>query len=436
MVRGTRHHSKKLYGNIVSQLLNRNSGNRVHRQFSEAVENMMSSLFGSSGDKLAGMSAKKFQVECQKVLKIYETKALTPNSLKDLSPWLSKFTSLDREEKIEIPGQYTGRSKPMPEYHVNISGFDQTVLVLKSKQRPCRITIRGDDEKEYRFLVKTGEDLRQDDRIERLFEVMNTLFLSDPVCRSKHLQLVTYNVVPLTTRIGLIQWLDNTMVLKDFLLQGLDSAEREELDRAARSFQMHSPSDYVKSYENQTPQQVAARFSSCVRPASRKALRKALLSLSSCPEAFFTLRSRFVSSHAALCVAHWVLGIGDRHLGNFLVSTDTGLEVGIDFGYAFGVATQFLPVPELMPFRLTPQYLGVVEPLGKEGPLACAMQHALRALRADVAPLLDVLDVFVQEPTIDWMRLAKKQSLQTGGKKGKLPNMTLQEGEIILLFTV
>lgn len=64
---------------------------------------------------------------------------------------------------------------------------------------------------------------------------------------------------------------------------------------------------------------------------------------------------------------------------------------------------QFLPVPELMPFRLTPQYLGVVEPLGKEGPLACAMQHALRALRADVAPLLDVLDVFVQEPTIDWM---------------------------------
>ena len=27
--------------------------------------------------------------------------------------------------------------------------------------------------------------------------------------------------------------------------------------------------------------------------------------------------------------------------------------IGIDFGYAFGSATQFLPVPELVPFRLT-----------------------------------------------------------------------------------
>jgi DNA-dependent protein kinase catalytic subunit len=25
--------------------------------------------------------------------------------------------------------------------------------------------------------------------------------------------------------------------------------------------------------------------------------------------------------------------------------------VGIDFGHAFGTATQFLPIPELMPFR-------------------------------------------------------------------------------------
>ena len=34
----------------------------------------------------------------------------------------------------------------------------------------------------------------------------------------------------------------------------------------------------------------------------------------------------------------------------------SGGVVGIDFGHAFGTATQFLPIPELVPFRLTAQF--------------------------------------------------------------------------------
>lgn len=50
--------------------------------------------------------------------------------LKDYSPWLSdfqagKYSSLD----LEIPGQYTGESKPLTQYHVKIVGFEQTVSV-------------------------------------------------------------------------------------------------------------------------------------------------------------------------------------------------------------------------------------------------------------------------------------------------------------------
>lgn len=59
-----------------------------------------------------------------------------------------------------------------------------------------------------------------------------------------------------------------------------------------------------------------------------------------CPEAFLSLRSHFISSHALLCVSHWVLGIGDRHLSNFMVDMETGGMIGIDFGHAFGSATQ------------------------------------------------------------------------------------------------
>ena len=35
-------------------------------------------------------------------------------------------------------------------------------------RQPIKFTIRGDDEKDYDFLVKAGEDLRQDQRIEQV----------------------------------------------------------------------------------------------------------------------------------------------------------------------------------------------------------------------------------------------------------------------------
>lgn len=44
----------------------------------------------------------KFGSECQVILKSY--KSLEPTALKDLSPWLSRFSALDRDNKIEIPG--------------------------------------------------------------------------------------------------------------------------------------------------------------------------------------------------------------------------------------------------------------------------------------------------------------------------------------------
>ena len=42
---------------------------------------------------------------------------------------------------------------------------------MSSMRKPKRITIRGDNEKEYMFLVKGGEDLRMDQRIEQVFYV-------------------------------------------------------------------------------------------------------------------------------------------------------------------------------------------------------------------------------------------------------------------------
>lgn len=74
------------------------------------------------------------------------------------------------------------------------------VMVMSSIRRPKRLIIRGDDERDHPFLVKGGEDLRQDQRIEQLFAVMNIMLSHDAACTHRGMQLRTYQVIPITTR--------------------------------------------------------------------------------------------------------------------------------------------------------------------------------------------------------------------------------------------
>ena len=63
---------------------------------------------------------------------------------------------------------------------------------------------------------------------------------------------------------------------------------------------------------------------------------------------------------------------------------------------------QFLPVPELLPFRLTQQFVNLMLPLKESGTLKNVMVHTLRALRNNHELLLNTMDVFIKEPSLDW----------------------------------
>lgn len=127
-------------------------------------------------------------------------------------------------------------------------------------------------------------------------------------------------------------------------------------------------------------------------------LKDTILQLSSSPEAFLFMRKKFAYSLACISIFGYLLGVGDRHLENFLLNMkrceqwssfyDTqfflilflcsGLLIPIDFGHAFGSATELLPVPEIVPFRLTPQLQGVLDPLGISGILEYPMVAILK----------------------------------------------------------
>uniref|UniRef100_A0A803TIR6 DNA-dependent protein kinase catalytic subunit n=1 Tax=Anolis carolinensis TaxID=28377 RepID=A0A803TIR6_ANOCA len=370
------------------------------KQFIKKFGKEFDSHFGREGSKLLDMKSSDFNPVADSLLSKMRECQKEPGNLKECSPWMSDFKSEFLRTELEIPGQYDGKGKPLPEYHAKIAGFDERIKIMASIRKPTRIIIRGSDEQEYPFLVKGGEDLRQDQRIEQLFDVMNTILSRNAACSQRNMQLKTYQVIPMTTRIGLIEWLENTCTLKEFLMNSMSEKEKNDYNSTAGIWEQDTiPKPHFTYF-----------YYIHILLFSRRAFVK----MSTTPEALLSLRSHFASSHALMCISHWILGIGDRHLSNFMINMETGGMVGIDFGHAFGSATQFLLVPELMPFRLTHQFINLMLPMKESGLLYNVMLHCLRAYRIDQDVLINTMDVFVKEPSLDWKNFEMKQ-LKKGG---------------------
>ncbi|GFR45337.1 hypothetical protein Agub_g6705, partial [Astrephomene gubernaculifera] len=89
---------------------------------------------------------------------------------------------------------------------------------------------------------------------------------------------------------------------------------------------------------------------------------------------------------------------------------------------------QVLPIPELVPFRLTPQLLGALQPHAGRQLLAPGLAAALGAACGARQLLGAILEVFLREPVADWqdeaMRLrgGQKHPQQPGGGCGGAGN--------------
>ncbi|XP_042616499.1 DNA-dependent protein kinase catalytic subunit-like isoform X2 [Cyprinus carpio] len=417
---------KQLYEEMAGMLDDSKSPGfgSFRRKFIQEYCKKVETLLGAGGSKLYERPKDKaFIQQVDNLAFSMKDFQKEPGNMKEYSPWLSSFKAETLKNELEVPGQYDGQSKPLPEYHANITGFDERVKVMPSIRRPKHIIIRGDDERDYPFLVKGCEDLRQDQRIEQLFGVMNMILNQDTACSQRSLALRTYQVIPITSRIGLIEWMENTRTLEDFLFSRRTVQERRRVTKAKKSYdewiskvagKLHYIRQYAEMYKKAKRVDTVRNFRSIEQMIPNDLLKCAFVRMSTTPEAFLSLRSHFSSSHAVLCISHWILGIGDRHLSNFMINTETGGMIGIDFGHAFGSATQFLQVPELMPFRLTRQFINLMQPMGESGLIQSVMVHSLRAFRNDPDLLLNTMDVFVKEPSLDWKNFELKQ-LKKGG---------------------
>lgn len=79
---------------------------------------------------------KKLVNDLDKTLKAYRETSI---ELHRLCFWLSDYKWCGNQEFLELPGQYTGESKPNVEQHVKIVRFESKLKIFVSKQKPIEV---------------------------------------------------------------------------------------------------------------------------------------------------------------------------------------------------------------------------------------------------------------------------------------------------------
>uniref|UniRef100_A0A7N4V7U7 Phosphatidylinositol 3-kinase catalytic subunit type 3 n=1 Tax=Sarcophilus harrisii TaxID=9305 RepID=A0A7N4V7U7_SARHA len=185
---------------------------------------------------------------------------------------------------------------PLPlEPQVKIKGIiPETATLFKSALMPAQLFFKTEDGGKYPVIFKHGDDLRQDQLILQIISLMDKLLRKENL----DLKLTPYKVLATSTKHGFMQFIQSVPVAEVLDTEG----------SIQNFFRRYAPSE-------NGPNGISAE-----------------------------VMDTYVKSCAGYCVITYILGVGDRHLDNLLL-TKTGKLFHIDFGYILGRDPKPLPPP-------------------------------------------------------------------------------------------
>lgn len=306
--------------------------------------------------------------------------------------------------QLAVPGTYVA-GKPV----VRIDSFAPSIRVIVSKQRPRQITMRGSDGKDYLFLLKGHEDLRQDERVMQLFGLVNRLLKKERETNRYDLSIERFAVIPLSHNVGISEWLPNTDTFHA-LIERFRNSRSVLLDIEQRLIKKVAP-----DYNSLTVIQKVEAFCHALTHTNGGDLGKVLWLKSRNSEIWLDRRTNYTRSLATMSMVGYVLGLGDRHPSNLMLDRSSGKVIHIDFGDCFEVAMHREKFPEKVPFRLTRMLIAAMEVSGVEGNFRYTCESVMRVLRANRDSVMAMLEAFVHDPLINW-RLLQNTSGSNGGE--------------------
>ena len=275
---------------------------------------------------------------------------------------------------------------------------------------PKIVTAVTSDGQRFKQLYKSGnDDLRQDAIMEQVFGQVSSLLKHHPDTRQRDLRIRTYKVLPLTSSTGIIEFVVNTIPLNNYLMPAHQAhyprdMKPSECRRAVADASSKTTEERVRTFRK-----ICDRF----HPVLRFFFTDRFLD----PEDWFEKRLMFSRSTAAISMLGYILGLGDRHGQNILLDEKTGEVVHIDLGIAFETG-RVLPIPEVVPFRLTRDLVDGMGITGTEGVFRRCCEFMLGALRKEEYSIMTILDVLRYDPLYNWsvspLRMKRLQDDQMG----------------------
>lgn len=333
----------------------------------------------------------EMSVELANLKFVQNTKTLRLANLKIGQYWLKQLNM----EKLPLPtSNFTVKSsadgrKARP-YIVSVNetvGITTTGLSL-----PKIVTFNISDGTTQKALMKgSNDDLRQDAIMEQVFQQVNKVLQNDKVLRNLDLGIRTYKVVPLGPKAGIIEFVANSTSLHQILskLHTNDKITFDQARKGMKAVQTKSNEERLKAY---------LKITNEIKPQ----LRNFFFDSFPDPLDWFEAKKTYTKGVAASSIVGYILGLGDRHLNNILLDCSTGEPIHIDLGIAFDQG-KLLPIPELVPFRLTRDIVDGFGVTGVDGLFRRSCERVYAVLRKDYVKVMCVLNILKWDPLYSWV---------------------------------
>ncbi|KAB1283309.1 Serine/threonine-protein kinase ATR [Camelus dromedarius] len=310
-----------------------------------------------------------------------------------------------------IPGAHANH-EPFPGHWAYIAGFDDTVEILASLQKPKKISLKGSDGKFYIMMCKPKDDLRKDCRLMEFNSLINKCLRKDAESRRRELHIRTYAVIPLNDECGIIEWVNNTAGLRPILTKLYKEKGVYMTGKELRQCML--PKSAALSEKLKV-------FREFLLPRHPPVFHEWFLRTFPDPTSWYSSRSAYCRSTAVMSMVGYILGLGDRHGENILFDSLTGECVHVDFNCLFNKGETF-EVPEIVPFRLTHNMVNGMGPMGTEGLFRRACEVTMRLMRDQREPLMSVLKTFLHDPLVEWSKPVKGHSKASLNETGEVVN--------------
>ena len=309
---------------------------------------------------------------------------------KEYESTITDFSKISKEivdiHDLNLPifGTYKYNEKP-----ILIHKFDNTFKSAKSQKSPKVIKIYGNDGHTYKFILKQYEDLRGEGRVMIFFKFLNRLIKT---------KIKTFTITPLTPKIGLIQFVENSLGLNDLIAKRRTMAEMESNKLGSFNRTLENVAPY-KKYNTMTVIQRYEFFLQIVENKDRgNDLKESFWYFTPNSETWLKFVNNYTKTCAVTSIAGYILGLGDRHLNNIMIDLLNGSLFHIDFNDLFEYDQKKTANKDMTPFRLTRNLVAAMGPCGSSGTFSLKCVETLAAIRDNRESVLNILNVFVESP--------------------------------------